>query len=234
MTKKPRARTRGLHAPVHTGPCRSATIPAAPAHLVRTSRARSAMAAHRDPYHILVSEIMLQQTQVDRVLPKYAEWLDKYPSLDASPAPTSGRQRDLAAARLQHPPEAPSGNRPRSGGALRRPAAHRRRDAAVVQGHRRLHGRRDSQLRVPAARRHSRHQRGPSALPGVHRRRRSEEPRDEEALWAVSEALVPNRHVFDFNQALMDFGAMVCVAETRNVSCARCRKTAAPFRSCPR
>src|SRR5476651_1679668 len=35
-----------------------------------------------DPYHILVSEIMLQQTQVDRVLPKYAEWLDKYPSFD--------------------------------------------------------------------------------------------------------------------------------------------------------
>ena len=36
-----------------------------------------------DPYHILVSEIMLQQTQVDRVLPKYHEWLDKYPSLEA-------------------------------------------------------------------------------------------------------------------------------------------------------
>src|SRR5215813_7831529 len=36
-----------------------------------------------DPYHILVSEIMLQQTQVDRVLPKYVEWLDKYPSLQA-------------------------------------------------------------------------------------------------------------------------------------------------------
>ena len=35
-----------------------------------------------DPYHILVSEIMLQQTQVDRVLPKYTEWLDKYPSID--------------------------------------------------------------------------------------------------------------------------------------------------------
>src|SRR5687767_15952895 len=33
-----------------------------------------------DPYHILVSEIMLQQTQVDRVLPKYAEWLRKYPT----------------------------------------------------------------------------------------------------------------------------------------------------------
>src|SRR5215468_6280082 len=36
-----------------------------------------------DPYHILVSEIMLQQTQVDRVLPKYAEWLEKYPSFAA-------------------------------------------------------------------------------------------------------------------------------------------------------
>src|SRR5687768_18610780 len=37
----------------------------------------------RDPYSILVSEVMLQQTQVDRVLPKYAEWLDKYPTLEA-------------------------------------------------------------------------------------------------------------------------------------------------------
>src|SRR5512138_2077567 len=36
-----------------------------------------------DPYHILVSEVMLQQTQVDRVLPKYHEWLDRYPSLAA-------------------------------------------------------------------------------------------------------------------------------------------------------
>jgi A/G-specific adenine glycosylase len=31
-------------------------------------------------------------------------------------------------------------------------------------------------------------------------------------LWKTSEALVPRREVFDFNQALMDFGAMVCVA----------------------
>src|SRR5436190_21593996 len=36
-----------------------------------------------DPYHILVSEVMLQQTQVDRVLPKYHQWLEKYPSLSA-------------------------------------------------------------------------------------------------------------------------------------------------------
>src|SRR5205085_2119252 len=30
--------------------------------------------------------------------------------------------------------------------------------------------------------------------------------------WPTSEVLVPRREVFDFNQALMDFGAMVCVA----------------------
>jgi A/G-specific adenine glycosylase len=34
-----------------------------------------------DPYRILVSEIMLQQTQVDRVIPKYEEFLQKYPTL---------------------------------------------------------------------------------------------------------------------------------------------------------
>ena len=60
-----------------------------------------------DPYHILVSEIMLQQTQVDRVLPKYAEWLDKYPSLDAlADAPEHEVTEDLVSARLQHPAEA--------------------------------------------------------------------------------------------------------------------------------
>ena len=38
---------------------------------------------HRDPYHILVSEIMLQQTQVERVVPKYRQFLGSYPTLEA-------------------------------------------------------------------------------------------------------------------------------------------------------
>ena len=33
----------------------------------------------RDPWAILVSEIMLQQTQTERVLPKYRAWLEAYP-----------------------------------------------------------------------------------------------------------------------------------------------------------
>jgi A/G-specific adenine glycosylase len=36
-----------------------------------------------DPYHVLVSELMLQQTQVDRVLPKYQTFLEKFPSTSA-------------------------------------------------------------------------------------------------------------------------------------------------------
>lgn len=35
----------------------------------------------RDPYHILASEIMLQQTQVDRVIPKYHQLLAAFPTL---------------------------------------------------------------------------------------------------------------------------------------------------------
>ena len=44
----------------------------------------------RDPYAILVSEVMLQQTQVERVVPRYLAWLERWPTLDglaaASPA----------------------------------------------------------------------------------------------------------------------------------------------------
>lgn len=43
----------------------------------------------RDPYAILVSEMMLQQTQVDRVLPKFALFMAMYPTLESlANAPT--------------------------------------------------------------------------------------------------------------------------------------------------
>ncbi|MDY6770700.1 MAG: Fe-S cluster assembly protein HesB [Candidatus Nanohaloarchaea archaeon] len=43
-----------------------------------------------DPYRILVSEVMLQQTQVTRVVPKYEAWMDRWPTAE-----------DLAEADLQ-------------------------------------------------------------------------------------------------------------------------------------
>jgi A/G-specific adenine glycosylase len=43
-----------------------------------------------DPYAILVSEVMLQQTQVERVIPRYLRWLERWPTVhdlaEASPA----------------------------------------------------------------------------------------------------------------------------------------------------
>lgn len=44
----------------------------------------------RDPYRILVAEVMLQQTQVDRVIPYYNQWLTAFPDVQAlSNAPTA-------------------------------------------------------------------------------------------------------------------------------------------------
>jgi A/G-specific adenine glycosylase len=37
----------------------------------------------RDPYAILVSEVMLQQTQVERVVPRYERWLERWPTVAA-------------------------------------------------------------------------------------------------------------------------------------------------------
>jgi A/G-specific adenine glycosylase len=42
----------------------------------------------RDPYAILVSEVMLQQTQVERVIPRFLAWMERWPSASALAAAT--------------------------------------------------------------------------------------------------------------------------------------------------
>src|SRR5690242_2235478 len=44
----------------------------------------------RDPYAILVSEVMLQQTQVERVLPRWRRWMERWPTPDALAAVPAG------------------------------------------------------------------------------------------------------------------------------------------------
>jgi A/G-specific adenine glycosylase len=44
----------------------------------------------RDPYAILVSEVMLQQTQVARVLPRWQAWLERWPTVEALAAASPG------------------------------------------------------------------------------------------------------------------------------------------------
>jgi A/G-specific adenine glycosylase len=52
-----------------------------------------------DPYAILVSEVMLQQTQVERVVPRYLAWLERWPTVEAlasaSPADVIGEWQGL-------------------------------------------------------------------------------------------------------------------------------------------
>ena len=174
-----------------------------------------------DPYHILVSEIMLQQTQVDRVLPKYAEWIEKYPSLASLAA---APDQEVAAAwyplgynirprRLQSIARETvanyGGRLPSDEATLRsfkgigaytagaiRSFAFRERAAILDTNVARV------LFRIFVAR----------GNPKSHATKRH--------LWAVSACLVPARHAFDFNQALMDLGAMVCVA--RNPRCLVC------------
>jgi A/G-specific adenine glycosylase len=174
-----------------------------------------------DPYHILVSEIMLQQTQVDRVLPKYAEWLVKYPSFETL---ASAPEADVTATwyplgynirpkRLQSiareavanyggqlPDDEETllsfkGIGAYTAGAIRS-FAFRRRAAILDTNVARV------LFRIFVGK----------GDPKSHAMKRH--------LWKVSETLVPMQHVFDFNQALMDFGAMICVA--RNPKCPVC------------
>jgi len=44
----------------------------------------------RDPYAILVSEVMSQQTQVERVVPRWQRWLERWPTIEALAAVPAG------------------------------------------------------------------------------------------------------------------------------------------------
>jgi A/G-specific adenine glycosylase len=174
-----------------------------------------------DPYHILVSEIMLQQTQVDRVLPKYAEWLRKYPSFGVLAAAPEQEVTDtwyplgynVRPRRLQtiareavanYGGELPSdeatllsfkGIGAYTAGAIRS-FAFRERAAILDTNVARV------LFRVFIGK----------GVPKAHAVKKD--------LWTFSAALVPRSRAFDFNQALMDFGATLCTA--RKPKCLIC------------
>lgn len=172
-----------------------------------------------DPYHILVSEVMLQQTQVDRVVPKYYEFLDRYPSFEhLADAPVTDVKKtwyplgyNIRPERLhsiaretvaRYSGKLPSGAEELlsfkgigryTAGAIRSFAFNE--DAPIVD---------TNVMRV------------------LHRIfiAKGEAKTHKTKLWALSEALIPPGKGYDFNQALMDFGAMCCTA--RNPSCGPC------------
>ena len=58
--------------------------------MVPVQRPRLPWRETRDPYAILVSEVMLQQTQVERVIPRWHAWLERWPTVDALAAASAG------------------------------------------------------------------------------------------------------------------------------------------------
>jgi A/G-specific adenine glycosylase len=190
-----------------------------------------------DPYQVLVSEIMLQQTQVDRVLPKYHEWLERFPTLEA-----------LAGAPVRDAVRAwyPLGYniRPRRLHSIAREAVARYggalpSDEATLLSFKGIgpytagairsfaFGQRSAILDTNVARVLLRVFVGAGDTKAHATRRR---------LWDISRAVLPRRRVFDFNQALMDFGAVVCAA--RAPKCPTCPMAAScasyPIASAPR
>jgi A/G-specific adenine glycosylase len=178
-----------------------------------------------DPYHILVSEVMLQQTQVDRVVPKYHEWLEKYPSL-----------ADLARARIQDVSRTwrPLGYniRPKRLHAIARESVVRYggtlpSDEETLRSFKGIGAYTAGAIRSFAFR-----QRAAIVDTNVARVLFRVFVADGDAkahatkrhLWAVSEALVPRKHVFDFNQGLMDLGATVCTPRRPDCRCCPVRK----------
>ena len=164
-----------------------------------------------DPYRILVSEVMLQQTQVDRVIPKYHEFLEKYPTLKdlASAEPDDVRETWYPLGYNVRPYRLHSiacESVERYGGTIPKKSE----DLMSLKG--------IGRYTAGAVRSFAFNEDAPildtNVMRVLHRVFVGEgEPKSQKAkLWMLSEESIPKGKGYDFNQALMDFGAMVCTA----------------------
>ena len=178
----------------------------------------------RDPYHVLVSELMLQQTQVSRVVPRYSAFLERFPTLES-----------VAAARPRRVTEAWSG----LGYYVRARNLHRLARAVVRRGApATLPADPGALLDLPgigaytagAVASFAYERRVPLVDTNVARVLRrvfapGADPKSSAGvrrLWAIAAALLPRtgRATYTHNQALMELGALVCTARVRH--CDRC------------
>jgi A/G-specific adenine glycosylase len=175
----------------------------------------------RDPYAILVSEVMLQQTQVDRVTPKYAEWLEKYPDLpalaeadlDDVKATWKGLGYNIRPVRLhsiaRESVASYGGALPGSAEELRKLDGIGRYTAGAVASF--AYGHDEPVLDTNVRR----------VLFRVFVASGDEKAHAMQAhLWAVAARVLPRGEAWAFNSALMDFGATVCTA--RAAKCPDC------------
>jgi len=175
----------------------------------------------REPYRVLVSEIMLQQTQVDRVIPKYHEFLSRYPTF-AELAHASAREVTKTWRPLGYYRRARSlhgiaretmaryaGRLPDDGAALLSMTGIGRYTAGAILAF--AHGKDAALVDTNVRRVLGRIFLGPRQLKRL---------RGHKVIWDLAESLVPAGRAYDYNQALMDFGATWCTA--RKPRCAGC------------
>src|SRR2546428_4704828 len=172
----------------------------------------------RDPYAILVSEVLSHQTQIARVLPVYERLIGRYPSIDAlAQAPLA----DVKAI------TDPLGYKIRGNwlhAAALRVADHGGVFPQTIEELRRLPG--VGQYTAGAVMSFAHHRDAPVLDTNVARLLRrhfgvavSDRARTNE-LWSLAAAVVPKGKGYLINQALMDLGAIVCAA--RAPRCADC------------
>jgi A/G-specific adenine glycosylase len=179
----------------------------------------------RDAYHILVSELMLQQTQVSRVLDFYDRFLARFPDLaslaDARPAQVLAAWRGLgyyARARNLHSlarrvvreeAHVYGGALPDEPAALRALPGVGAYTAGAVASF--AFERRAALVDTNVARVLSR-----CFAPQLRPKR----ARDLTQLWRIAEAVLPRtgRAAWTHNQALMELGALVCTARVKRCS----------------
>jgi A/G-specific adenine glycosylase len=174
-----------------------------------------------DPYAILVSELMLQQTQVSRVLGHWDRFLRAYPTVGDLAAATTDAVRDAweglgyyARARNLHAAAryvvaAYDGVFPSDPATLRTLPGIGRYTAGAVASI--AFGADEAAVDTNVAR----------VLGRVFRvRGRRGSSARAKRLWALAGRLVPCGRAGDWNQALMDLGATVCTA--RVPRCAAC------------
>ena len=174
----------------------------------------------RDPYAVLVSEVMLQQTQVDRVKPYFVDWMERWPDAaslaDAEPAEVirawAGLGYNRRALNLHRAAvkvtDRFEGRVPTDENTLKTLPGIGPYTAAAV--HCFAGERRTPVLDTNTGRVIARARLGAADMRTAGDRRTRE---------AASE-LLPSRGARDWNLALMDLGAMVCTA--RKPACDRC------------
>jgi len=167
---------------------------------------------NQDPYRILVSEIMLQQTQVQTVIPYYRRWLKTFPSF-----------RSLAAAPLDQVLKQWEG----LGYYSRARNLHKLAQQVVEKHKSRLPDNYASLIELPGIGRYSAgailsiaFDKDYPVLDGNVIRVFSRyfgvekdvtKPETRLALWSLAEKHLHKGHAGDYNQALMELGAMICV-----------------------